>query len=87
MYYQYIIFIDFWHIYKEGLMPRTTLEIDDGLLREAKRVSGIKTTKKVVDEGLRMIVRQSKLKHAALQRGSRLSELTQDELELLRTNG
>jgi Arc/MetJ family transcription regulator len=68
-------------------MPRTTLEIDDRLLSEAKRVSGIKTTKKVVDEGLKMIIRQSKLKHAALQRGSRLSELTHDELELLRAHG
>ena len=68
-------------------MPRTTLEIDDKLLSEAKKVSGIRTTKKVVDEGLRMIIRQNKLKNAALQRGSELSELTQEELGLLRKNG
>ena len=68
-------------------MPRTTLEIDDKLLSEAKKISGIRTTKKVVDEGLRMIIRQNKLKNAALQRGSALSELTQEELGLLRKNG
>ncbi|MBN2026112.1 MAG: type II toxin-antitoxin system VapB family antitoxin [Actinobacteria bacterium] len=68
-------------------MPRTTLEIDDRLLSEAKRVSGIRTTKKVVDEGLKMIIRQDKLKNAALQRGSALSELTHEELGLLRNNG
>ena len=68
-------------------MPRTTLEIDDRLLSEAKRVSGIRTTKKVVDEGLKMIIRQDKLKKVALQRGSALSELTHEELGLLRNNG
>lgn len=68
-------------------MPRTTLEIDDRLLSEAKRVSGIKTTKKVVDEGLKMIIRQNRLKNAALQRGSGLSELNHLDLRLLRNDG
>jgi len=65
-------------------MSRTTLEIDERLLSEAKKCSGIKTTKKVVNEGLKLLVRQKKLKNAALRRGSGLSELTHDELELLR---
>ena len=68
-------------------MTRTTLEIDDRLLSEAKKASGIKTTKKVVDEGLKMIIRQKKLKSAALQRGSEISGLTHEELGLLRKNG
>jgi len=65
-------------------MPRTTLEIDDRLLAEAKKASGHSTTKGVVNEGLKLIVRQSKLRRYASLRGSGLSELTHEELELIR---
>ena len=65
-------------------MPRTTLEIDDKLLAEAKTATGHKTTKGVVQEGLKLLVRQHKLKKFASLRGSGLSELTHEELELIR---
>lgn len=65
-------------------MPRTTLEIDDRLLAEAKKVTGQRTTKGVVHEGLRLLVRQNRLKSYASLRGSGLSELTHEELELIR---
>ncbi len=65
-------------------MPRTTLEIDDRLLAEAKKASGHKTTRGVVHEGLRLLVRQHKLRKYATLRGSGLSELTHEELELIR---
>ena len=36
---------------------RTNIEIDDNLIQEALRVSGLKTTRAVVEAGLRMLVR------------------------------
>jgi Arc/MetJ family transcription regulator len=36
---------------------RTNIDIDDSLLKEALAVTGLKTKKAVVDEGLRRIVR------------------------------
>jgi len=36
---------------------RTTMVIDDELMREALRVSGLKTKREVVEEGLRTLVR------------------------------
>ena len=36
---------------------RTNIEIDDELLREALRVSGLKTKRAVVEAGLRMLLR------------------------------
>lgn len=65
-------------------MPRTTLEIDDRLLADAKMATGQRTTKGVVHEGLKLLVRQNKLKRYASLRGSGLSELTHEELELIR---
>jgi len=67
-----------------GTMPRTTIEIDDRLLSEAKKASGQSTTKGVVHEGLKLLVRQSKLRKYASLRGSGLTELTHEELELIR---
>jgi len=65
-------------------MPRTTLEIDDRLLADAKKATGQRTTKGVVHEGLKLLVRQNKLKKYTSLRGSGLSELTHEELELIR---
>ena len=36
---------------------RTNIEIDDNLIQEALRVSGLKTKRAVVEAGLRMLVR------------------------------
>jgi Arc/MetJ family transcription regulator len=36
---------------------RTNIEIDDELIREALRVSGLKTKRAVVEAGLRMLLR------------------------------
>jgi Arc/MetJ family transcription regulator len=40
-----------------GLAMRTNIEIDDELIREALRVSGLKTKRAVVEAGLRMLLR------------------------------
>jgi Arc/MetJ family transcription regulator len=36
---------------------RTTIDIDDALMREAMRISGLTTKKAVVEAGLRLLVR------------------------------
>jgi Arc/MetJ family transcription regulator len=36
---------------------RTNVEIDDGLLKEAQKLTGLKTKRAVVDAALRMLVR------------------------------
>lgn len=38
---------------------RTNVEIDDDLMAEAMKASGLKTKKAVVEEGLRHIIRKS----------------------------
>jgi Arc/MetJ family transcription regulator len=40
-----------------ALAMRTNIEIDDELIREALRVSGLKTKRAVVEAGLRMLLR------------------------------
>jgi Arc/MetJ family transcription regulator len=36
---------------------RTTVDIDDGLLAEAQKLSGLPTKKKVIEEALRLMVK------------------------------
>jgi Arc/MetJ family transcription regulator len=36
---------------------RTNIEIDDNLMKEAQRLSGLKTKRAVVEEGLKTLVR------------------------------
>jgi Arc/MetJ family transcription regulator len=42
---------------KSGFHMRTTIEIDDALMRKAMRATRVKTKRAVVEEGLRMLVR------------------------------
>lgn len=39
---------------------RTNIVLDDGLVREAKKLTGIKTKRALVDEALRALVRSKK---------------------------
>jgi len=39
---------------------RTNIEIDDQLMEEAQRLSGLKTKKAVIHEGLQALIRQKK---------------------------
>ena len=43
---------------------RTTIEIDDKLMRQALKVSGLRTKREVVDAALRQFVRQSDQRRA-----------------------
>jgi Arc/MetJ family transcription regulator len=41
---------------------RTTIEIDDALIQEALRVSGLKTKRAAVEAGLKVLIRLNKQK-------------------------
>ncbi|MGH6901684.1 MAG: type II toxin-antitoxin system VapB family antitoxin, partial [Geminicoccaceae bacterium] len=43
---------------------RTNIEIDDRLLAEAMAATGLRTKRKVVDAGLRLLVRQKRQANA-----------------------
>jgi Arc/MetJ family transcription regulator len=45
-----------------GLAMRTNIEIDDELIREALRVSGLKTKRAAVEAGLKALIRLSRQK-------------------------
>ncbi|MFH1150432.1 MAG: type II toxin-antitoxin system VapB family antitoxin [Actinomycetota bacterium] len=61
-------------------MPRTTLMIDSELLEEAKKITGIKTTKGVVEEGLRALVRRAAIEDILSLRGSDIIDMTLEDL-------
>ena len=62
---------------------RTNIVIDDRLIADAQRATGIKTKKGVVEEGLRMLVR---LKRQAGVRGWRGKLNWDGNLEAMRTD-
>lgn len=43
---------------------RTNIDIDDELMAEAMEATGLKTKRAVVEEGLRLVVRNKRLKQA-----------------------
>ncbi len=49
--------IDFRSIHIEARAVRTNIDIDDALLDEARRATGLRTKKETVEEGLRLLVR------------------------------
>jgi Arc/MetJ family transcription regulator len=62
---------------------RTNIVIDDGLIRRAMRVTGLKTKKAVVEEGLKLLVR---LKDQEAVRAWRGKLRWEDDLEAMRTD-
>jgi Arc/MetJ family transcription regulator len=48
---------------------RTTIDIDDVLMRRALRATGLSSTKAVVEEGLRLVVRLHRQKAILRLRG------------------
>ena len=65
-------------------MAKTTVVIDDKLLEEAKKAIGTSTIKDTVNESLRIVGRQVKLKQLASLQGTGFISLTQEELERMR---
>lgn len=62
---------------------RTNIVIEDRLIADAQRATGIKTKKGVVEEGLRLLVR---LKRQARVRGWRGKLKWDGDLEAMRTD-
>jgi Arc/MetJ family transcription regulator len=68
-------------------MSKTTVDIDQRLLMEAKEITGLKTTKDVVNCALENIVRKKRLhKLAGELRGSGIVELSDKQLDEMRKN-
>lgn len=67
-------------------MARTTVDIDEKLLTEAKAATGVRTTKDAVNEGLRLLARRGRLKKFADMQGTEFITLTQGDLEKMREN-
>jgi Arc/MetJ family transcription regulator len=66
---------------------RTTLELDLGELQRAKKTLGTKTTRDTVNQALREVNRQAKLRAAAvLVRAGGLGLVRPEDLSALRRN-
>lgn len=66
--------------YAHGDKMRTNIVIDDKLMNEALKVSGLPTKKEVVEQGLRLIVRQNKQQAIRKLRGKLNWEGNLDEM-------
>lgn len=66
---------------------RTTVVIDDDLIKEAMRVIKAKTKREVIETALREMVRKKNLEafREELEQGKYQLDLTQEELERLRS--
>lgn len=66
-------------------MSRTTIIVDDKLLAEAKKITGEKKTSRVVNMGLKTLVRKTRLKALAEELdGSGITDMTQEDLKKVR---
>lgn len=63
---------------------RATISIDDKLFEEAKRLSSVKTKKELIDLSLREFIRRRRLEHLAGLYGSKLVDLTVEDVEAFR---
>jgi len=66
---------------------RTTIDINDELLREAERLTSIKMKRKLVDTALQELIRQARLRQLAGMLGSTRLNLTQRSLRRMRSDG
>lgn len=65
-------------------MSRTTVNIDDELLIDAKEATGEKSIKGVVEYALREVVRRKRLEKLAGLKGSGIIRLSPEELDEMR---
>lgn len=65
-------------------MKKTTLVIDEGLLKAAVEAIGARTKKEAVEAGLRSLVRNANRQALRKELGTFEIDLTLDELERLR---
>lgn len=65
-------------------MAKTTVVIDDELLQEAMKITGVKTKRQVIAAGLRELVRKSNLEALQRELGTFDLALSLEELQKLR---
>jgi Arc/MetJ family transcription regulator len=65
-------------------MHKTTVEIDDRLLEEAVNLSGAKSKKMAIEEGLRELIRSIQRKRLKKELGTYDLDLTAKDLERMR---
>ena len=66
---------------------RTTIDINEDLLREAEQLTSIKMKRKLIDTALQELVRQARLRQLAGMLGSTRLNLTQRSLRRMRSDG
>jgi Arc/MetJ family transcription regulator len=66
---------------------RSTIDINEELIEEAKALTGAKTKKEVIDFSLRELIRRSRREHLASLFGSGVLNIGPDEIEKNREDG
>jgi len=66
---------------------KTTVEIDDDLIREAMKALKVKTKREAIETGLREVLRRKNLAALRKELGTFDLDLDLDELERLRGDG
>jgi Arc/MetJ family transcription regulator len=67
-------------------MSRTTVDIDDALLEQAKRATGERTTKATIKRALEEVVQKKHTRELLALKGSGIISLTPEEVEDMRSN-
>jgi hypothetical protein len=70
--------------YGDMAMKKTTVLLNEQLLREAKKAVGAQSTREVIEIGLYSLVRQANREALRKELGTYEIDLTPDELEALR---
>jgi Arc/MetJ family transcription regulator len=68
----------------EAVMSKTTVVIDEDLIKEAMQASGARSKKEAIEKGLRLLVKGRNREALRKELGTFDLELTLDELEQLR---
>jgi Arc/MetJ family transcription regulator len=66
---------------------KTTVEIDDDLIREAMKALNVRTKREAIETGLREVLRRKNLAALRKELGTFDLDLDLDELERLRSDG
>jgi len=69
---------------KRRCIMRSTIDINDELLEEAKALTGAKTKKELIDLSLRELIRRRRREHLASLFGSGVLAISADEIEKMR---
>ena len=67
-------------------MPRMTIEIDQALLEEARKLLGVRTKREAVEQALWQLVRQERVQAIKQHAGQIDLDLSQEDLQKLREN-